>query len=260
MGLEALRYKFYELTTIEKYGILRLVVLYFLSFNFLSFSQYKEHVIHIEPGFIAETKIMLANAGAVAVLAYYARDLLLQPTAIVRALLAAVFFTVFMQSFHVNVGPSELHFVGAMAMYLTLGFVPTLFGFALGLLLQGLLFEPTDLMHLAVNSLSLILPLVVVHYTLGRKLREMTNDQHIRLRTILKLDAAYYGGVTMVGFWLLASNSVTPFAAWAAFAASYLAVVAIEPLFTYVTLRLLKRNAHRPWVRFCCAEHGLKLA
>lgn len=217
--------------------------------------------MHIEPGFIAQTKIMLANAGAVAVLAYYARDLLLQPAAIVRALLAAVFFSVFMQSFHVSVGPSELHFVGAMAMYLTLGFVPTLFGFALGLLLQGLLFEPTDLAHLAVNSLSLILPLVAVHYTLGRKLRETTNDRNIRWRTILKLDAVYYGGVTaMVGFWLLAGNAVTPFAAWATFAASYLAVVAIEPLFTYATLRLLKRHGHRPWVRFCFAVHELKLA
>lgn len=217
--------------------------------------------MHIEPGFIAQTKIMLANAGAVAVLAYYARDLLLQPAAIVRALLAAVFFSVFMQSFHVNVGPSELHFVGAMVMYLTLGFLPTLFGFALGLLLQGLLFEPADLAHLAVNALSLILPLIAVHYTLGRKLRETTNDQHIRWRTILKLDAVYYGGVTaMVGFWLLASDVVTPFAAWAAFAASYLAVVAIEPLFTYATLRLLKRHEHRPWVRFCFAVDGLKLA
>lgn len=217
--------------------------------------------MHIEPGFIAQTKILLANSGAVAVLAYYARDLLLQPVAIVRALLAAVFFTVFMQSFHLSVGPSELHFVGAMAMYLTLGFLPTLFGFALGLLLQGLLFEPADLAHLAVNSLSLILPLVAVHYTLGRKLRETTNDQQIRWRTILKLDAMYYGGVTaMVGFWLLASDVVTPFAAWATFAASYLAVVAIEPLFTYATLRLLKRNAHRPWVRFCFAVDGLRLA
>ncbi len=217
--------------------------------------------MHIEPGFIAQTKIMLANAGAVAVLAYYARALLLQPAAIMRALLAAVFFSVFMQSFHVNVGPSELHFVGAMAMYLTLGFLPTLFGFALGLLLQGLLFEPADLAHLAVNALSLILPLVAVHYTLGRRLRETTNDHHIRWRTILKLDAAYYGGVTtMVGFWLLASDVVTPFAAWAAFAASYLAVVAIEPLFTYATLRLLKRYEHRPWVRFCFAVDGLKLA
>ena len=216
--------------------------------------------MHIEPGFIAQTKIMLANAGAVSVLGWYAKDLR-QPADILRALLAAGFFSLFMQGFHVNVGPSELHFVGAMAIYLTLGFLPTLFGFAAGLLLQGLLFEPADLMHLAVNSLSLILPLIAVHYTLGRKLREMTNGHRIGWRTILKLDALYYGGVTtMVGFWLLVSDVATPFSAWAAFAASYLAVVAFEPVFTYAALRLLKRYQHKPLIDACFAVKTLTLA
>lgn len=217
--------------------------------------------MHIEPGFIAQTKIMLANAGAISVLGWYAKDLLRRPADFVRTLLAAGFFSLFMQSFHVSVGPSELHFVGAMAMYLTLGFLPTLFGFALGLLLQGLLFEPADLVHLAVNSLSLILPLVTVHYTLGRKLRETTNGHHIGWRTILKLDAMYYGGVTaMVGFWLLVGDVATSFAAWAAFAASYLAVVAFEPVFTYATLRLLKRYEHKKLIDTCFAVRALKLA
>ncbi len=217
--------------------------------------------MHIEPGFIAQTKIMLANAGAVSVLGWYAKDLLRRPADILRTLLAAGFFSLFMQGFHVSVGPSELHFVGAMAMYLTLGFLPTLFGFAAGLLLQGLLFEPADLVHLAVNSLSLILPLIAVHYTLGRKLRETTNGHRIGWRTILKLDAVYYGGVTtMVGFWLLASDVATPFSAWAMFAASYLAVVAFEPVFTYATLRLLKRYEHRPLIDACFAVKALTLA
>lgn len=217
--------------------------------------------MHIEPGFIAQTKILLANVGAVSVLGWYAKDLLWRPADMLRALLAAGFFSLFMQSFHVSVGPSELHFVGAMAMYLTLGFLPTLFGFAVGLLLQSVLFEPKDLVHLAVNSLSLILPLIAVHYTLGRKLRETTNGHYIGWRTILKLDALYYGGVTtMVGFWLLASDVVTPFSAWAAFAASYLAVVAFEPVFTYAALRLLKRYEHKPLIDACFAVKTLTLA
>lgn len=217
--------------------------------------------MHIEPSFIAQTKIMLANAGAVSVLGWYAKDLLRRPADILRTLLAAGFFSLFMQGFHVSVGPSELHFVGAMAIYLTLGFLPTLFGFALGLALQGLLFEPTDLVHLAVNSLSLILPLIAVHYTLGRKLRETTNGRHISWRTILKLDAMYYSGVTaMVGFWLLASDVATPFSAWAAFAASYLAVVAFEPMFTYAIVRLLKRYEHKRLIEACFAVKPLKLA
>ena len=217
--------------------------------------------MHIEPGFIAQTKVMLANVSAVGVLIYYAKDLLRKPADVVRTLLAAVFFSLFMQSFHMSVGPSELHFVGAMAMYLMLGFLPTLFGFALGLLLQGLLFEPMDLPHLAVNSLSLILPLIAVHYTAGRKLRDAKNDHRIGWRTILKLDAMYYSGVTaMVGFWLLAADVATPFSAWAAFATSYLVIVAFEPVFTYATLQLLKRYEHTRLVDTCFAVKPLKLA
>lgn len=217
--------------------------------------------MHIEPGYISQAKVILANVAALGVVGYYARALIKQPAEIVRTLLAALFFSLFMQSFHMPVGPSELHFVGAMAIYLTLGFVPALFGFATGLLLQGLIFTPTDLPHLAVNSLSLMLPLIAVHYTLGRKLRDAVNGQHVSWGAILKLDALYYSGVTtMVGFWLLVSDVATPFAAWAAFASAYLAIVAVEPLFTYGVVRLLKRYEHNALVNLCFAVKPLKLA
>ncbi len=217
--------------------------------------------MHIEPGYIAQAKVMLANVSAVGLLGYYIKDLLRQPADIVRTLLAALCFSLFMQSFHVSVGPSELHFVGAMAMYLTLGFLPTLIGFAIGLLLQGLLFDPMDLPHLAVNSLSLMLPLIAVHYALGRKLRDAASGQGVDWASILKLDALYYGGVTtMVGFWLLISDVATPFAAWAAFAGSYLAIVAVEPLITYGAVRLLKRYEHTRLVDTCFAVKTLRLA
>jgi ABC-type Co2+ transport system permease subunit len=215
--------------------------------------------MHIEPGYLAASKILFANVSAVGVLAYYSRFLLARPADIVRGLLAALFFSVFMQSFHMNVGPSELHFVGAMAMYLTLGFAPTLFGFAAGLLLQGLLFEPADLVHLAVNSLSLIVPLVGVHYTLGRRYREGAAE--LRWRQIVQLDAMYYSGLAvMVGFWLSLSEVSTPVMAWATWASSYLAVVVFEPLFTYATLRLLKRHQDRRWVELCFAVKPLRVA
>ncbi len=154
-----------------------------------------------------------------------------------------------------------MHFVGAMAMYLTLGFLPTLAGFALGLLLQGLLFNPMDLPHLAVNSLSLVLPLIAVHYTLGRKLRDAATGQRVSWAAILRLDAMYYSAVTaMVGFWLLIGEVATPFAAWAAFATSYLAIVALEPLVTYGAVRLLKRYEHTRLVDTCFAVKPLRLA
>lgn len=198
--------------------------------------------MHIEPGFVSAAKVMGANAAAAGLLGPYLKNLVRQPMDIVKVLLAAAFFSVFMQGFHMSVGPSELHFIGAMSMYLTLGFIPTMFGFALGLLLQGLVFDPMDLPHLAVNSLSLIVPLIAVHYAAGRKLFDGPSQKRLSWPTVLKLDVIYYGGVTaMVGFWLLIGEVETPFASWAAFAGSYFAVVAVEPFITLLTLRMLKK-------------------
>jgi len=208
--------------------------------------------MHVEVGYVAPAKVMIANVVATGVLAYYAKDLIKKPLDILRTGLAAVFFSIFMQSFHMAVGPSELHFVGAMAMYLTLGFVPTLIGFAVGLLLQGVLFEPQDLGHLAVNSLSLIVPLIAVHYTMGKAL--LAKGADVKWSQILKIDAAYYSGVTlMVGFWLAFGTVATPISAWATFAASYLALVACEPVFTYATVRLLNKHGDKRWVQTCFA-------
>ncbi len=194
--------------------------------------------MHIEPGYVASAKILAANAAAIALVGSQSVHLLKQPSQIVRSLLAAAFFTLAMQAFHLPVGPSELHFLGAMPLYLSLGFIPTLFGFALGLLVQGLLFDPSDLAHLGVNFLSLSLPLVLVHATFGQRLGARS------VRNIMKLDAAYYAGVTlMVGFWLALGEVATPLSAWLAFAASYASIVAIEPV---ITLLLLQALARRP--------------
>ncbi len=205
--------------------------------------------MHIEPGILNQAKLLLAGVTAGGVLAVYARALI-NPLTLLRSVLAAGFFTLFMQVYHQPVGPSELHFVGAMAIYLTLGFVPTLFGFAAGLLLQGLLFDPADLINLAVNSLSLILPLIGVHHLRGKRLA----DARPTWQQIVKLDALYYAGVTsMVGFWLSIAEVATPFAAWLSFAASYLVIVAIEPLVTIAAVSLIARFRSQRWVQNCFA-------
>jgi len=217
--------------------------------------------MHIEPGFVSPLKIMLANITATGVLSYYGKALLLKPFEIVKAILAAVFFSLFMQSFHMSVGPSELHFVGAMVIYLTLGFTPTLFGFAAGLLFQGFIFAPVDLPHLAVNSLSLIAPLVAVHYTVGKKLFDKTSEKVLNWKTVVKLDAIYYSGVTvMVGFWLMIGEVQTPFASWAVFAASYLPIVAIEPIISYTFVKLLKKHEDTSIIENCFSVKALTLS
>lgn len=192
--------------------------------------------MHIEPGLLAQPKLLLAAGAAAVVFLPYLPTLLKNPTLWLRTALAAAFFSLFMQSFHMQAGPSELHFVGAIPIYLAFGFIPTLFAFGFGLLLQGMLFEPQDLIHLAVNTLSLAVPLIALHYTLGRKLKEVT------IAKLLKLDAAYYAGVVaMVGFWLAQAQTAVTFASWAQFASSYIPLVVLEPLFTVAILWILQR-------------------
>lgn len=208
--------------------------------------------MHIEPGLLAQTKLVAANATALALLASQAPALLRRPTLWLRTVLAAAFFTLFMQAFHMPVGPSELHFIGAMPIYLLLGFLPTLFGFALGLGLQGLLFEPQDLVHLGVNALSLMVPLIVLHKTLGERLAARS----LRAAQILKLDGVYYAGVTlMVGFWLTQSETAFALTDWLRFAASYLSVVALEPLVTLLLVRGVQGQPVLPaWASACLDE------
>ncbi|EGJ09173.1 energy-coupling factor ABC transporter permease [Rubrivivax benzoatilyticus] len=210
--------------------------------------------MHIEPGVLAQTKILAANVAASGVLLAHLPALARRPALWLRTLLAAVFFSLFMQSFHMAVGPSELHFIGAMPIYLLLGYLPTLFGFALGLALQGLLFEPQDLLHLAVNTLSLVVPLTAVHFGIGRRL-SAAQVSEARVATVLRLDAAYYAGVTaMVGFWLAIGQEATPLADWARFASSYLVLVALEPVFTLLIVRAVRRWREAGWARACLDE------
>lgn len=205
--------------------------------------------MHIEPGLISQAKIIFANVAIISVLGVYAPSLIKTPSFWLRSVLAALFFTLCMQAFHMQVGPSELHFLGAMPIYLAFGFVPTLFGFALGLLFQGMLFEPQDLVHLSVNTLSLAIPLIAVHYSMGRKLVGLT------LRNILKLDAAYYAGVvTMVAFWLALAQTATSFAAWAQFALSYLPMVALEPAITLAVLWAIHKTRQNSFAQLCFAR------
>lgn len=220
--------------------------------------------MHIEPGVLAPAKLLIANTAAVALLASHLPALARRWSDVGRSLLAALFFSLFMQAFHLSVGPSELHFIGAMPIYLAFGLLPTLFGFAIGLLAQGMLFEPQDLVHLGVNLLSLAVPLLVVHHTLGRRARASSLDptQPVsQARTVLRLDGIYYAGVTlMVGFWLANGVMATPALEWLRFAGSYLAVVAFEPLVTLGVLALLRRHRSSRVVAACFAPPSALLA
>lgn len=207
--------------------------------------------MHIEIGIITPEKLAYASAAATVLVAAHALPLLKSPTSWLRTALAAFFFSALMQTWHMPVGPSELHMVGAMPIYLMFGFIPTLFGFGIGLLIQAFVFEPQDLVHLAVNFLSLAVPLVTVHYSLGKKMQGLT------ISNVLKLDAVYYAGVTlMVGFWLFISNVPAPVADWAMFAVSYVSLVAIEPFLT-IGLVLAVARLRSSKIAAACFDEGV---
>jgi cobalt/nickel transport system permease protein len=217
--------------------------------------------MHIEPGILSAAKVLGADAAALGALAGHAPGFLRRPLDIARTLLAAMFFSLFMELWHQPVGPSELHFIGASTIYFVFGFLPTMFGFALGLLLQGLLFEPQDLVHLGVNSLSLIVPLIAAHAVVGRRVIDPSSLAATPWSSVLKFDALYYGGVVaMVGFWLAIGDVRTPFADWTLFAASYLPVVLCEPAISCGILRLLGRLDAKSGIRRLTALAGSAVA
>ena len=55
----------------------------------------------------------------------------------------------------------------------------------------------------------------------------------------------------MVGFWLAISEVATPLSAWLAFASSYAAIVAVEPLLTLLLISAIARRQHSAAVRLC---------
>jgi cobalt/nickel transport system permease protein len=217
--------------------------------------------MHIEPGVLNASKVVFANVTAIGTLTPFVPKVFKRPDTIVKVALAAVFFSVFMEMFHLPVGASELHFVGASAVYFTFGFIPTLFGFAIGLALQGLLFEPQDLVHLGVNSLSLMLPLIATHALVGRHFFNGEDRTKVSWTSIVKFDAPYYAGVVaMVGFWLSLGQESTPFYNWLEFAISYLPLVLLEPVFTYFVVRHLKKSEDAPVIRNATVIRELAIA
>jgi ABC-type Co2+ transport system permease subunit len=217
--------------------------------------------MHIEPGILSAPQIAAANATALATLAAHSGGLVRRPLDIVKTLLAAAAFSLLMEIWHQPVGPSELHFIGASTIYFLFGFVPTLFGFAIGLALQAVLFEPQDMLHLGVNALSLMLPLIAAHALVGRRLLADRSDTPISWASVVRFDAVYYGGVVaMVGFWLAGGNTQTSLADWALFAAAYLPVVLCEPVMTAAVLRAVRRLDTRSPLRRLTALDGTIVA
>lgn len=215
--------------------------------------------MHIEVGIIDPVRMNAAHAAAAGVMTIESRHLL-NPVELAKTVMAGAIFSVLMQVWHVPVGPSELHIIGATSIYLVFGFVPSLLGFGLGLFFQAVLFEHRDLLHWGVNALTLMLPLIAMHATFGRQLKGSAAER-LTLARVFRLDAVYYAGVVaMVGFWLMISNDPAPLADWLRWAFWYLPVFAAEAVLTFATVTLLWMRRNKPAIARYTEITSLRLA
>lgn len=206
--------------------------------------------MHIEPGIVTGAKLVLSYATGVAaggVALKLAVDTVREQgvaSFVVRTVATtALVFSFFEILPHFRVGVSEVHFILGSTLFLLLGAAPAAFGLALGLLLQGLFFVPTDLPQYGMNVTTLLVPLFAIQALAQRVISRNSAYVDLQYRQALALSTAYQSGiVAWVAFWALygAGFGATNLASIATFAASYVLVIVIEPLADLAVLALAK--------------------
>ncbi|MGC8203716.1 energy-coupling factor ABC transporter permease [Aliiroseovarius sp. PTFE2010] len=196
--------------------------------------------MHIEPGVVDGAKMAFAYATATGAVAYSAKlamdDLRAHPAGsfAARTLMATVGTFVFFQILpHFPVGVSEVHFILGTTLFLVLGAAPAAFGLALGLLVQGMFFAPSDLPMYFVNVTTLLVPLLGITALARRIIPARTAYVDLDYASVLKLSAMYQGGVVAwVAFWAFYGQGVTAetFQSVWTFGAAYMLVVLVEPV------------------------------
>ncbi len=206
--------------------------------------------MHIEPGIVEGPKIILSYATAVGTSAYalalsYRHLAERGPLSFFggAAATTAAVFTFFQILPHYPVGISEVHLILGSTLFLLFGAAPASIGLALGLLIQGLFFAPTDLPQYGMNVTTLLVPLFALQFVARKVIAPETPYVELKYRQALALSTTYQAGiVSWVAFWALygegfAGQTVTDIAT---FGASYLAVILIEPLADLAVLAAAK--------------------
>ena len=158
--------------------------------------------MHIEPGLVDPSKIALSYATAAAAGAtglYFAGQALHErglPSLVLRSLTATVLTFVFFEVLpHVPVGVSEVHLILGSTLFLLLGAGPSAIGLALGLLIQGLFFAPSDLPQYGMNLTTLLVPLFALHEVARRVIAPGTPYVDLRYAQVMQMSLIYQGGI-----------------------------------------------------------------
>ncbi len=207
--------------------------------------------MHIEPGVVDGAKIVLSYAtaaGAFGLAAKMAADTVRKDGGVaalaVRSVATTALVFCFFELFpHYPVGVSEVHFILGTTLYLIFGAGPAAIGMAAGLLLQGVLFAPSDLPQYAMNITTLIVPLWAMTLLAKRIVPENTPYVDVKYAQVLALSVAYQGGiVAWVAFWAFYGSGfgAANLAAVGSFGAAYMLVVLLEPLADLAVLAIAK--------------------
>lgn len=211
--------------------------------------------MHIEPGVVDGAKIVLGYATAAASIgligklaAATARTEGGMPRLAARSLATtALVFSFFEVLPHAPVGVSEVHLILGSTLFLIFGAGPAAIGLALGLLAQGILFEPKDLPQYGMNLTTLIVPLYAMSLLARRIIPARTAYTDLSYGQALKLSTAFQTGiVAWVAFWAFYGRGfgASTFEEVASFGAAYMTVIVIEPLIDLAVLAAAKTVRH----------------
>lgn len=210
----------------------------------------KGTTMHIEPGIVEGSKIVLSyltagGAGLYAARAVWKSVKDRSPgSLLVRSVATTALVLTFFQVFpHAPVGVSEVHLILGSTLFLLFGAAPAAVGLAAGLLVQGLLFAPLDLPQYGMNITTLLVPLFGLQLIANRVIAPNTPYVDLRYRQTLALSATFQAGiVSWVGFWALYGEGFSGQAVRdiATFGAAYLAVIIVEPLADLAVLAAAK--------------------
>ncbi len=206
--------------------------------------------MHIEPGLVDGTKIVLSYATAAAAGGVALKSIVSSlgekgPVSLaIRSLIATIGVFVFFEVMpHFPIGVSEVHLILGSTLFLILGGAPSAIGLALGLLVQGLFFSPTDLPQYGMNVTTLLVPLFGLQMLAKRIIAPGTAYVDLQYRQALTLSTAFQGGVVAwVAFWAIYGNGLGAqnLASIATFGAAYMSVVLVEPLIDLAVLAAAK--------------------
>src|ERR1700759_4517593 len=206
--------------------------------------------MHIEPGIVDGTKIVLSYATAAAAGGYaikLAADTMREQGVASFATRAAattvLVFCFFEMLPHFSVGVSEVHFIFGSTLFLIFGAAPAALGLALGLLLQGIFLVPTDLPQYGMNVTTLLVPLFAINTLAACIVARDTAYVDLRYSQALSLSTAYQAGIVVwVAFWAIYGRGLGAenMSSIATFAGSYAMVIVVEPLVDLGVLALAK--------------------